>query len=374
MHSLDAPQRVNMNEPNAARMYDHYLGGDNNFQVDRDAAEHVLRIAPWLRPTALENRAFLGRAVRYLAKEAGIRQFVDIGTGLPSQGNVHEVAHAIAPAARVVYADHDPIVLGQSRAMLARIDHVTIIRGDLRQPEGIISHPDLAALIDWDQPVALLLVAVTHFITNEDGPASILQQFREVMAPGSYIAITHIHHDGDEDAVRQILDIYRGASVPLVMRTRDEIAALFDGFILIEPGLVPLSEWRPDPRSYPAGVGPRWDRPEGDLMQPLAYPAAIGPVVAPTGRSLPQPLLRGRSPERRLAGLFVALEGIDGAGKTSAARLSTGHARGAVPEDDARAIPGSRQPPDRDREPESGESGGHPRKRREMPAQRRHDH
>jgi hypothetical protein len=242
-----------MSEPNAARMYDHYLGGDNNFQVDREAAEHVLRIAPWIRPTALENRAFLGRAVRYLAQEAGIRQFVDIGTGLPTHGSVHEVAHAIDPETRVVYADHDPIVLGQSRAMLARIDNATIIRGDLRQPQTIISNSDLAALIDWGQPLALLLIAVTHFITDEDGPADILDQFRQVMTPGSYIAITHIHHDGDEDAVQQILDIYRGSSVPLVIRTQGEIAELFAGFDLIEPGLVPLSEWRPDPRSYPAG-------------------------------------------------------------------------------------------------------------------------
>jgi hypothetical protein len=253
MHNLDVPQGVNMSEPNAARMYDHYLGGDNNFQVDREAAEHVLRIAPWIRPTALENRAFLGRAVRYLAQEAGIRQFIDIGTGLPTQGSVHEVAHAIDPETRVVYADHDPIVLGQSRAMLARIDNATIIRGDLRQPQGIIAHPDLTALIDWQEPVALLLIAVLHFVTDEDEPASILEQFRQVMAPGSYIAISHIHHDGDDDAVRRILDIYRGASVPLVVRSSDEIAALYDGFDLIEPGLVPLSDWRPDPRSYPAG-------------------------------------------------------------------------------------------------------------------------
>jgi hypothetical protein len=166
---------------------------------------------------------------------------------------VHEVAHAIDPETKVVYTDHDPIVLGQSRAMLARIDNATIIRGDLRQPQSIIAHPELATLIDWQEPVALLLIAVLHFVTDEDEPASILEQFRQVMARGSYLTITHIHHDGDDDAVRQILDIYRGASVPLVMRTSDEIAALYGGFDLIEPGLVPLPDWRPDPRSYPAG-------------------------------------------------------------------------------------------------------------------------
>ena len=253
MHSLDIPQGVNMSVPNAARMYDHYLGGDNNFQADRDAAEHVLRIAPWIRPTALENRAFLGRAVRYLAADAGIQQFVDIGTGLPSQGNVHEVAHGIDPGIRVAYADHDPIVLGQARAMLARTDNAVIVRGDLRRPDSVIAHPDLAGFVDWDQPVAVLMIAILHFITDEEDPAGILARFRQVMAPGSYLAFTHIHHEGDEDAVRKVLDIYRGASVPLVIRTRGEIAALFDGFDLIEPGLVLLSEWRPEPRPYPAG-------------------------------------------------------------------------------------------------------------------------
>jgi hypothetical protein len=253
MRSMDAPQGVDMSVPNAARMYDHYLGGDNNFPADRNAAEHVLRIAPWIRPTALENRAFLGRAVRYLAREAGIRQFVDIGSGLPTQGNVHEVAHAVDPDIRVVYADHDPIVLGQSRAVLSETGNATVIRADLREPGSIITHPGLNRLIDWGQPVALLLIAVLHFVTGKDGPADIMRQFRQAMVPGSYVAISHIHHEGDEAAVRQILDVYKDASVPLVIQTRGEIAALFDGLDLVEPGLVSLSDWRPEPRSYPAG-------------------------------------------------------------------------------------------------------------------------
>jgi hypothetical protein len=252
-NNLNVPQAVNVSVPNAARMYDHYLGGHNNFPVDRATAEHVLRIAPWIRTSALENRAFLGRAVRYLAQEAGIRQFVDIGTGLPAQGQVHEVAHTIDPEARVVYADNDPIVLGQGRAMLARTDNATIIRADLRQPGGIVAHPDLTALINWDQPVALLLLAVLHFVTDDEDPAGILATFREVMAPGSFIVISHNYHEGDEDLVRQVMDIYRDASAPARYRTRDQIAAFFDGFELIDPGLVPLPDWRPEPRPYPAG-------------------------------------------------------------------------------------------------------------------------
>jgi hypothetical protein len=234
-------------------MYDHYLGGTNNFPVDREAAEHVLRIAPWIRTSALENRAFLGRAVRYLAQEAGIRQFIDIGTGLPTQGNVHEVAHAIDPQARAVYADNDPIVLGQARALLTRTDNATIIRADLRRPEGIITHPDLTALIDWDQPVGLLLLAVLHFVADDEDPAGIVARFQDAMVPGSFIAISHNHHEGDDHIVRQVTDIYRGASAPACYRSRDQIAAFFTGFELTDPGLVSLPDWRPEPRPYPPG-------------------------------------------------------------------------------------------------------------------------
>jgi hypothetical protein len=252
-HDLAAPRAADVTVPNAARMYDHYLGGDNNFPVDRDAAEHVLRVAPWIRTTALENRAFLGRAVRYLAREAGIRQFVDIGTGLPTRGSVHEAAREAAPDAHVVYADIDPIVVGQARAILSRTPGTAIVRGDLRQPEDIIASPELTALIDWRQPVALLLVAVLHFVAAADDPGAILARFRRAMAPGSYVAITHLHHEPGGEAARQLLDIYQGANVPLVTRTREEITALFDGLALVDPGVVSLPDWRPEPRGYPAG-------------------------------------------------------------------------------------------------------------------------
>ena len=183
LDDLDVPVSINMTVPNAARMYDYYLGGVNYFPADRDAAEHVLRVAPWIRATALENRAFLGRAVEYLAGQAGIRQFVDIGTGLPTAGNVHEVAHRIAPDARVAYVDNDPVVLGQSRALLSKVENTVTIRADLRQPQGIIDHPDLAGFIDWAQPVALLLVAVVHFIQDHENPQAIIGQYRNAMAP-----------------------------------------------------------------------------------------------------------------------------------------------------------------------------------------------
>src|SRR5215475_1943057 len=175
-------------------MYDYYLGGDNNFPADREAAERVLRTAPWIRATALENRAMMGRAVHVLAAGHGLRQFIDIGAGLPTRGNVHEVAQAVAPDARVVYVDNDPIVLGHNRALLSRAANATTVRADLRQPESIIGHPELKAAIDWQQPVVLLLVAVMHFVTDGDDPRGIIGQFRDQMAPGSAVVITHLFH------------------------------------------------------------------------------------------------------------------------------------------------------------------------------------
>jgi len=241
-----APQGIDVNVPNAARMYDYYLGGDNNFPADREAAEKVLRVAPWIRVTVLENRAFLGRAVGFLAKDQGIRQFVDIGTGLPTQGNVHEIAHGIAADARVVYVDNDPVVLGHNRALLARVAHTATVRADLRRPAEITGHPDVTRLIDWSRPVAVLLVAILHFIPDDADPVGIVGQFREVMAPGSHIVISHAHHQGDENAVREVISIYRRANVPLAVRSSEHIAGFFSGFELVEPGLVPINKWRPE--------------------------------------------------------------------------------------------------------------------------------
>jgi hypothetical protein len=250
---LDVPLGMDISTPNAARMYDYYLGGVNHFPADREAAEHVLRAAPWIRATALENRAFLGRAVRFLATEGGIKQFIDIGTGLPTRGNVHEIISSIAPGARVAYIDNDPVVLGQSRAILHGTGNVATIRGDLRQPEAIISHPDLAGFIDWSQPVALLLVAVVHFITEHDDPLTLIGRYRDAMAPGSYLVVSHIHHHDGSEAGREVSAIYARTSAPLIFRAHDQITRLFTGFGLVEPGVVPLPEWRPEPRLYPPG-------------------------------------------------------------------------------------------------------------------------
>jgi len=253
LSDLDVPTGIDVTVPNAARMYDYYLGGVNHFPADRQAAEHVLRAAPWIRATALENRAFLGRAVRFLAGERGIGQFIDIGTGLPAKGNVHDNVSRVAPGARVTYVDNDPVVLGQSRAMLSGIEDVVAIRADLRQPAAIIGHPDLAGFVDWSEPVAVLLVAVMHFIAEIDDPLAIIGQFREAMAPGSYLVLSHIHHHAISEADREVTEVYTRASVPLVFRTRDQITRLFTGFELVDPGITSIPEWRPEPRPYPPG-------------------------------------------------------------------------------------------------------------------------
>jgi S-adenosyl methyltransferase len=181
-----APTGVDASMPNFARVYDYLLGGKDNFPVDRATAEQALAVAPELRVMARENRAFLQRAVRFLVAEAGICQLLDIGTGLPTQGSVHEVAQQVAPDARVVYVDADPVVIAHSRAMLASSDKAAIIQADLRRPEELLDHPELRALIDLGEPVAVLLVAILHGVTDAEDPVGVVTRLRDAMAPGSY--------------------------------------------------------------------------------------------------------------------------------------------------------------------------------------------
>ncbi|MFD9939290.1 SAM-dependent methyltransferase [Nonomuraea sp. NPDC059023] len=228
------------NKPNAARLYDYYLGGKDNFPADRAAAEKILRVAPELRAAARANRAFLGRAVRHLSGQ-GITQFLDIGTGLPTQGNVHEVA---PPGARVAYVDNDPVVLVHARALLALDSDTSVVHGDLRHPEEILKDGELG--IDFDRPVGILLVAVLHFVARSEDPGRIIATLRDAMAPGSYLVLSHGTSDARAAAVTKGTEVYQNSASPLTLRSRDEIAALFDGFAMEEPGVVWLPEWRPD--------------------------------------------------------------------------------------------------------------------------------
>jgi SAM-dependent methyltransferase len=238
-----APDDIDISVPSAARMYDYYLGGAHNFAADRELAEKALEAMPDGRQLARVNRAFLQRAVRYLS-HAGIRQFLDVGSGIPTAGNVHEVAQQIAPDARVVYVDIDPVAVSHARALLAGNPGCTGLRGDLRDPAGILAHPELRDLLDLSQPVAVLLLAVLHFVPDSDRPDAIIARFHQALAPGSHLVISHGTDEGRSTA--ELEQVYRRTSTPLAMRDRAQVQALFAGFDLIEPGVVWASRWRPD--------------------------------------------------------------------------------------------------------------------------------
>ncbi|MBB5965484.1 SAM-dependent methyltransferase [Planomonospora venezuelensis] len=237
-----APIGIQTHIPNIARMYDYYLGGKDNFPADREAAEKALAVVPEIRHSARSNRAFLGRAVAFLA-ERGIDQFLDIGAGLPTQSNVHQVA----PGARVVYVDNDPTVLVHGRAILGRNENVSIVEGDVRRPKEILEHPDVRAAIDFTRPVAVLLLAIMHFVPDEYSPSGIIAEFRAAMAPGSHLAMSHVVIDARPQAAEGVTQVYDQASSPFVPRTSAEVIRLFGGFDLVDPGVVNLPEWRPAP-------------------------------------------------------------------------------------------------------------------------------
>ena len=238
-----------MSVPSPARMYDYYLGGKDNYASDRRAAQEIYTQIPDLPEIARDNRAFLQRAVRAFA-ETGIRQFIDIGTGLPTQGNVHEIAQQVDPTSRVVYIDNDPVVLAHARALLTSSPQgaTAYIDADLRDPDVVFRHPDLRNLIDFDQPVGLLMVAVLHFITDKEDPWGLVSRYRSYLPAGSHIAIAHAtSEDRPAEAVQKMTDVYKKASAPFNFRTRTQILALFDGLSLLDPGLVPCPDWRRDP-------------------------------------------------------------------------------------------------------------------------------
>lgn len=242
------PAGIDVTTPNIARMYDYFLGGKDNFAADREAADQITAMLPLVPVIARDNRAFLRRVVRFLTAEQGIRQFIDIGAGLPTQANVHDLAREVVADARVVYVDNDPVVCNHGRALLA--DEATqIIEVDLRHPDQIIGHRLTQAVIDFNQPFALLATAVLHFVPDEDDPRGIIARFREVMADGSYLVLTHgtMESGPNDPRARLSTDVYSRASASLSLRSIDAVRSLFDGFELVEPGLVWISQWRPTP-------------------------------------------------------------------------------------------------------------------------------
>jgi SAM-dependent methyltransferase len=243
----------------SARVYDFYLGGKDHFAADSETGRKAMQSWPAVRTAVRENRAFLGRAVRYLAAEAGVRQFLDIGAGLPSAENVHEVAQATAPDARVVYVDNDPAVLAHAHTLLADAPggETAYFHGDLRDPEKILASPVVTGTLDLSRPVALILVAVLHFLTDADDPARLVATLLGALAPGSYLVASHVTPEHDPAGVGGLERTYRQAGIPAQARTAREFAALaFGGLELTDPGVVLVSQWRPPatPRPLPAEV------------------------------------------------------------------------------------------------------------------------
>jgi hypothetical protein len=219
-------------------MYDYYLGGKDNFEADRVAADEIIRLVPLARDEAMSNRKFLRLAVRYLATEAGIDQFLDIGVGLPTQGAVHQVAHEVNPAAHVAYIDYDPVVVSHASALLAKSDGSIAVRGDLREPALILNDPVVRGHLDFGRPVAVMLVAILHFVSDDDDPAGIIATIRNALAPGSYLVVSHVVHGAGgtpEKVSERVYEIYNQSSERLAGRSPEQIARLLDGFELIEP-------------------------------------------------------------------------------------------------------------------------------------------
>jgi S-adenosyl methyltransferase len=237
---------IDTSTANVARMYDYYLGGKDNFEADRVAAEKVLAQLPGQRRSALENRRFLRRAVTFLTAEAGIDQFLDIGVGLPTQGAVHEVAHEINPRSRVAYVDYDPVVVAHGNALLATPDQSIVVAEDIRRPRELLANPVIRGHLDFDRPVAVLVLAIFHFVPDEDDPAAITAALREALAPGSFLVLTHVCREllPDKTAAARAKDVYQQAGQPIQARTTEEIRGFFGDFELVEPGLVPKHAWR----------------------------------------------------------------------------------------------------------------------------------
>ncbi|WP_406080727.1 SAM-dependent methyltransferase [Micromonospora sp. NBC_00858] len=248
--------RIDTSVPHPARRYNYWLGGKDNFEADRESGDAMAASFPTIRISALENRRFLGRAVGYLAREAGIRQFLDIGTGIPTADNTHEVAQGIAPESRVVYVDNDPIVLAHARALLtSSADGATAyIDADLRVPERILTHPELLRTIDLSRPVGLMLVAVLHFVPDGDDPYALVRRLLDALPAGSYLAASHATH---EYLPPQVAEEARAAAKGggphglINLRTRAEFTGFFTDLDVVEPGITSVAEWRAESEPQP---------------------------------------------------------------------------------------------------------------------------
>ncbi|WP_227982145.1 SAM-dependent methyltransferase [Nocardia spumae] len=242
-----SPVDLRQHQPHTARMYDYYLGGQDHYSADAQAAEQVVTIWPGVRTAAQQNRAFIHRVTRFLA-EAGVRQFLDIGTGIPTEPNLHQVAQQVAPDSRVVYVDNDPIVLVHARALMVSSPQgrTNYVSADVTTPEKILDAPGLRDTLDLTRPVALSLNALMHFVPDEQDPYGIVTTLMDSLAPGSYLVMTHVTPDFDPAVIASVVDIYRGSGLPCQVRSREEFLRFFEGLELVDPGVQVPHCWRPD--------------------------------------------------------------------------------------------------------------------------------
>ncbi len=244
------PEDVDPGRPAAARMYDYLLGGSHNLPADRDLVERALAARPDLAALARANRAFLRRAVRFVAGR-GLRQFLDLGSGIPTEGNVHEILREAAPRSRVVYVDVDPVAVAHARVLLAGERRVAVVEGDLRRPREVLDGPVGEGLLDLSEPVAVLLVSVLQFVTDTDDPWAVLSRLRETVPSGSHLVLAHPVLTGRSAPDDALLEVYRRAGMPVALRDVDAVRRFFDGWQLVEPGLVLVADWRPEPAEVP---------------------------------------------------------------------------------------------------------------------------
>lgn len=238
------PTEIDTTIPSPARVYDYWLGGGHNFEVDRQLADQIQQIMPGIRDATRLNRAFLRRAAQFMA-ESGIRQFIDIGSGIPTVGNLHTIVQKVDPSSRVIYVDRDPVAVAHSELLLGANPNADVIQADLRDVDGILNAPQTKRLIDFDQPVGLTMLLLLHFVPDEWDPAGILARYRARLAAGSFLAITHVAADTNTSGLSKAIEQYKSTQNQPYPRTHDEVLRFFEGFELVEPGLVGCAHWRP---------------------------------------------------------------------------------------------------------------------------------